>query len=232
MKRNCNSYDFTFFEMQRTKRVIHHLLHNDCSAVTSLHFKLCLSPFGQHRNDYTYRNCVFISFVILKNRTYLPRTSLWHILTRCAFVESLIILSLQQRKPSISAFECQCCSDWAVSEVLEISQVAFLAHGCRHETAAEDAAVLPSSTDRRSQQSTVCRQCTTCPLSESLSNLCFCFRTRASAVSQQVQSASVSVNSDQVTEQPSRCKLSVKKIRKQLCVHILNSLENPAVDLR
>ena len=50
-----------------------------------------------------------------------------------------------------------------------------------------------------------------------------CFRTRASAVGQQVQSASVCVNSDQVTEQSSRCKLSVAKKREQLRVHILNS---------
>ena len=49
------------------------------------------------------------------------------------------------------------------------------------------------------------------PLSESVPNLCLCFRTRASTVIQQVQSASVRVNSDQVTEQSSRCKLSVDK---------------------
>ena len=63
-----------------------------------------------------------------------------------------------------------------------------------------------------SPQCTVCRQCTMVwQLSETVSNLCLCFLTRASAVSQQVQSASVSVNSDQVTEQSSRCKLSVRK---------------------
>ena len=39
------------------------------------------------------------------------------------------------------------------------------------------------------------------PLSESFSNLCLCFQTYASAVSQQVQSASVSVNGDQVNMQ-------------------------------
>ena len=30
-------------------------------------------------------------------------------------VHTLIILSLLQIKPSMSALECQCCSDWAVS---------------------------------------------------------------------------------------------------------------------
>ena len=66
-------------------------------------------------------------------------------------------------------------------------------------------------------QCTVCRQCTTYPLSESVSNLCFCFRTSASAVSQQIQSASVRVNSDQVTEQSSRCR---KKTRTAVCSYI------------
>ena len=62
-----------------------------------------------------------------------------------------------------------------------------------------------------------------------VSNLCLCFQTREPAVSQQVQSASVSVNSDQVTEQSRRCKLSVAKKREQLRVHKLNSHENPAL---
>ena len=55
--------------------------------------------------------------------------------------------------------------------------------------------------------------CTVWPLSESVSNMYLCFQTRASAVSQQpeIQSVSVSVNSDQVTEQSNRCKLSVEK---------------------
>ena len=62
------------------------------------------------------------------------------------------------------------------------------------------------------------------PLSESVSNLCLCFRTCASAVSQQVQSASVHVNSDQQVQV-----VSHKKKRKQLRVHILNSHKNPAL---
>ena len=54
--------------------------------------------------------------------------------------------------------------------------------------------------------------CTVWQLSESDSNLCLCFRTSVSAVSQQLQSESVSIYSDQVTEQSSRYKLSVKKM--------------------
>ena len=55
------------------------------------------------------------------------------------------------------------------------------------------------------------------PLSESVSNLCLCFRTCESAASQHVQSSSVCVNSDQVTEQSKGssscccCKLLVEK---------------------
>ena len=66
-------------------------------------------------------------------------------------------------------------------------------------------------------------------LSESCSNLCLCFQTRASAARQQVQSVSFHVNSDRVTVQSSRCKSSVEKKRKQLCVHVLNNRENPAL---
>ena len=59
-------------------------------------------------------------------------------------------------------------------------------------------------------------------LSESVSISCLCFLTSATVVSQQVQSVSVSVNGDQVTEQSSRCKLSVEKKKdKQLCVHMI-----------
>ena len=73
-------------------------------------------------------------------------------------------------------------------------------------------------------------ECTGWPLSESVSNLCLCFRTRASTASQQVQSVSVRVSSDQVTEQSSRCKLSVgKKKREKLRVHVLNSHKIPAL---
>ena len=68
------------------------------------------------------------------------------------------------------------------------------------------------------------------PLSESVSNLCLCFLTRT--VSQQVQSVSVRISSDQVTAQSSRCKLSVgKKKRERLCVDILKSRKIPAVHL-
>ena len=64
-----------------------------------------------------------------------------------------------------------------------------------------------------------------------VSNLCLC-RTRASAVSQQVQSASVSVNSDQVAEQSTRCKTAscqLKQKSEQPYVHILNRRKNPAL---
>ena len=82
---------------------------------------------------------------------------------------------------------------------------------CSHETAAEDAAVPPSSTRGRRRSvlfvGSVLRS-TRWPLSESVSNLCLCFRPRT--VSQQVQSVSVRVSSDQVTAQSSRCKFSVR----------------------
>ena len=65
-------------------------------------------------------------------------------------------------------------------------------------------------------------------LSESVSNFCLCFQTGVSAANQYVQSASVCVNS-QVTVQSSRCKLSVDKKCKQLCVHILNIHKNSAL---
>ena len=48
-----------------------------------------------------------------------------------------------------------------------------------------------------------CNLCTLWQLSESVSNFCLCFRVYVSAASQQVQSVSVWVNSDQVTEQSS-----------------------------
>ena len=60
-------------------------------------------------------------------------------------MHSLILVSLQQIKPSMSAQECQGCSDWAVSSnLMGIISCAW----CRHETAAvmtaaEDATVLP-----------------------------------------------------------------------------------------
>ena len=84
--------------------VKHHLL---CMSS-----KLFLIPFGQPRNDYTDRHDVIISLQIMKNRTYLPH-SLQGIFQRD--VHSLIILSLRGTKPLMSALECQCCSDWAVS---------------------------------------------------------------------------------------------------------------------
>ena len=72
--------------------------------------------------------------------------------------------------------------------------------------------------------------CMVWQLSESVSNLCLCFPTRASIDSQQVRSVSVCVNSDQVTKQSSRCKLSdccqSKRKCEQLCVHKMNSHEN------
>ena len=105
MKRNCISDDFTF-------RNAKDWACNSSPIAQRLHSKLCLSPFGQHRNEYTHRHYVFISLVILKNRTYLSRPSLG-IFERD--VHSLIFLSLRQIKPSMSASKCQCCSDWAVS---------------------------------------------------------------------------------------------------------------------
>ena len=91
--------------------------------------------------------------------------------------------------------------------------------------ATEDVAVLPWLTHQ--QQPAVYRLlavylCTVWLLSGSVSNLCLCSLpvTRASAISQQVQSASVCVNSDQDTEQSSRCKLSVEQQNANSCVFI------------
>ena len=96
---------------------------------------------------------------------------------------------------------------------------------CHHETAAEDTAVIPSLTNQ-GQPAVYCLQavydlCTVWQLSESVSNLCLCFRTRASAVSQQVPSASVRVNSDQVVQVVSR-----KKTRTAACSYIEQPLES------
>ena len=94
---------------------------------------------------------------------------------------------------------------------------------CRHETAAKDAAVLPSLKQAAVYSfSVVYYGCTGWLLSESVSNLCLCFRTRASTVSQQVQSVLFRqrINSDQVTAQSSRCKLSVGKKTANSCVFI------------
>ena len=52
-------------------------------------------------------------------------------------VHSFIILCLREIKPSMSASECQCWSDWAFSWNL-VSSISCA--WCRHETAAEDAA--------------------------------------------------------------------------------------------
>ena len=87
MTRNCildNLAISHFSKMQRTESVIRHLLHNNC---TPNYAWVTLSPSGQLQNDYTYSHYVFISLVILKNRTYL-RPSLGHIWTRCAFVDN------------------------------------------------------------------------------------------------------------------------------------------------
>ena len=77
------------------------------------------SPLGQPWNDYTDSHDVIISLVILKNRTYLLRTSSGHIRRRCAFVVSFdFVTNKLLIKSSISALEFQCCfdgSDWAVS---------------------------------------------------------------------------------------------------------------------
>ena len=77
-------------------------------------------------------------------------------------------------------------------------------------------AFLPWLTHQQLQPRVYCNLCTLWKLSESVSNLCLYFRVQLSDASQQVQTVSVWVNSDQVTEQSSRCKLSVE--RKNSCV--------------
>ena len=107
MKRNCIFDDFTFWNAKDW--ACNSLPVNNC---TPNYAWVRSAWFGQHRKDYTHHHYVFISLVILKNRTYLSRPSLG-IFERDVY--SLISLSLLQIKPSMSALECQCCSDWAVS---------------------------------------------------------------------------------------------------------------------
>ena len=142
MKRNCILDNFTF---QNAKDWV----FNSSPVAQQLHSKLCFSPFWQHRNDYTHTACNFEE----QNIPFAPIFR--HIWTRCAFIDSLILLSLWQINPSMSASECQCCSHWALSWNLVGS---ISCAWCRHERDAEYAAVLPY------QQYTVCRQYMTCIL--------------------------------------------------------------------
>ena len=64
----------------------------------------------QHRNDYTHHHYVFTCNFEEQNIPFTPIFR--HIWTRCAFVD---IFEFAKKKPSMSASECQCCSDWAVS---------------------------------------------------------------------------------------------------------------------
>ena len=105
MKTNCSSDDFTFWNAKVWAC-------NSSPVAQLLHSRVCLSLFWKHQNDYTHCHYVFISLIILKNRTYFSRAS-FGILE--LDVHSLILLSLRQIKPLMSASECQCCSDWAVS---------------------------------------------------------------------------------------------------------------------
>ena len=68
----------------------------------------------------------------------------------------------------------------------------------------KDENVLPSLT-----QGQPAVYCLTVFVGSVLPNLCLCFQTHALVASQQVQSVSARVNSDQITAQSSRCKLSV-----------------------
>ena len=128
-----------------------------------------------------------------------------HIRTRCAFVDTFEFVTNKALDVCIGM-------SMLFWRFLEISQVAFLLHGVVMRRLLRMQLFCHRWGIRGSQQCTVCRQYTTCvlrQLSESVSNLCLCFRTSALAASHQVQSVSVSVSSDKVTEQSSRCMLSV-----------------------
>ena len=102
MKRNCISDNFTFWNAKEWS--CNSLPVNNCTPNYAWVLS-CNTGMITH---------IIITFllVILKNRTYLSRPSLG-IFERD--VHSLISFSLRQIKPSMSASECQCCSDRAVS---------------------------------------------------------------------------------------------------------------------
>ena len=150
-------------------------------------------------------------------------------------------LNLRQMKPLMSALECQCCSYWAVSwNLIGTISVAFLAHACLHETAAENAAVLPSLT-HLGQPTVYCLQavydlCMVWPLSGSVSNwpTCVCVSrlVRLLSVSKfNLRQSASTVTKLRISLEGASCqsKKKRKKNCEQLCVHILNSHENPAL---
>ena len=81
--------EYRFKRIEKTNTNV--TCNNNSFPVNNCTPKLCLSPFRQYCNDYTHLHYVFISLVILKNRTYLLRPSLvifqrdvqWH----CAFMD-------------------------------------------------------------------------------------------------------------------------------------------------
>ena len=178
----------------------------------------------------THRHDLFISLVFLKSRTYLPCPSLGHIRTRCAFVDNFEFAKNNAfESASMSASECPCCSDWAVSWNLVGSISCALVWAWDNCWGCSCSAIVDI---RGSQQCTVCRQCTACVLCAwcgcCLSQFKFVFVFPDSCVC--CRSASY-VCVSQRQQWPShwavqRSKLSVAKKREQLRVHILNSHEN------
>ena len=177
----------------------------------------------------------FISLVILKNRTYIPRPSLGNIRTRCTFNDNfrfefatneatdvcigmsmLFLLGgfLKSHRYHFSGISCACVSSWDCCWECSCSAIVD-ASGAAHS-------VLFASSVRPVYGVAAVW------VSLKLANLCLCFPTRAPVVSQQVQSASVRVNSDQVTNQSRRCKFSVeKKTKKKLWTALCPYIEQP-----
>ena len=116
MKRNCISDDFTFWFWNAKDCTCNSSPVNNC---TPNYAWVHLGNTGMITHIVI---TFFISLAILKNRTYLSRPSLG-IFKRD--VHSLILLSLRQIRPWMSALECQCCSGWAVSWNLVVT---FLVH--------------------------------------------------------------------------------------------------------
>ena len=95
------------FEMQRTERVIHYLL--------TIALQIMLDSF-RATPEWLHTSSLPFYFTCNFEEQNVPFTPIFrHIRTRCVIVYSLMSLSLRQIKPSMSALECQCCSDWAVS---------------------------------------------------------------------------------------------------------------------
>ena len=134
----------------------------------------------------------------------------------------------------MSALQCRCCSDWVVSWNFVGS---ISCAWCRHEMAAEEAAVLPWLTHQVQQAVYFCRQCTTCVrCGRCLSQfqICVCVSGLARPLSVSKFSLRQSVSTWTVTKSlssPADASCQSEKKREQLYVHILKSLENPAVDL-